>query len=53
MANVRIEAETKELHRRILTGHLHFGFESRLPGGTIQYVTNRGDRGNAREITVI
>lgn len=39
--------------KAVLTGHLHFGFESRLPGGTIQYVTNRSDRGNAREITVI
>ena len=39
--------------KAVLTGHLHFGFESRLSGGTIQYVTNRGDRGNAREITVI
>lgn len=39
--------------KAVLTGHLHFGFESRLPGGTMQYVTNRGDRGNAREITVI
>lgn len=39
--------------KAVLTGHLHFAFESRLPGGTMQYVTNRGDRGNAREITVI
>lgn len=41
------------LIKAVLTGHLHFGFESRLPGGTIQYVTNRGDKGNAREITLI
>ncbi len=39
--------------KAVLTGHLHFSFESRLPGGTMQYVTNRGDRGNAREITII
>lgn len=39
--------------RAVLAGHLHFGFESRLPGGTMQYVTNRGDRGFAREITFI
>ena len=39
--------------KAVLTGHLHFAFESRLPGGTVQYVTDRGDRGNAREITII
>ena len=39
--------------KAVLAGLLHFGFESRLPGGTMQYVTDRGDRGNAREITVI
>lgn len=39
--------------KAVLAGHLHFAFESILPGGTMQYVTNRGDRGNAREITVI
>ncbi len=39
--------------KAFLTGHLHFAFESRLPGGTMQYVTNRGDRGNTREITII
>ena len=38
--------------KAVLAGHLHFGFESALPGGTMQYVTNRGDRGNAREITI-
>lgn len=38
--------------KAVLAGHLHFAFESRLPGGTMQYVTNRGDRGNAREITI-
>ena len=39
--------------KAVLAGHLHFEFESRLPGGAMQYVTNRGDRGNAREITII
>lgn len=39
--------------KAVLAGHLHFAFESELPGGTMQYVTNRGDRGNAREITII
>ena len=29
---------------------LHFGFESRLPGGTVHGVTARGERGNGREI---
>ncbi len=55
-------ASTKEFYeyvtgeptiKAVLTGHLHFGFESRLPGGTIQYVTSRGDRGNGREITLV
>ncbi len=41
------------LIKAVLAGHLHFGFESALPNGTMQYVTNRGDRGNAREITII
>ncbi len=39
--------------KAVLAGHLHFAFESILPGGTMQYVTNRGDRGNAREITIL
>ena len=44
---------SEPLIKAVLAGHLHFGFESILPGGTIQYVTNRGDMGNAREITII
>ena len=36
--------------KAVIAGHLHFSFESRLPGGTMQYVTARGDRGNGREI---
>ena len=39
--------------KAVLAGHVHFGFESRLPGGTIQYVTARGDRGNVRELTIL
>lgn len=40
------------LIKAVLTGHLHFSYESRLAGGKIQYVTDRGDRGNARMITI-
>lgn len=39
--------------KAVLAGHLHFAYESRLHGGAMQYVTNRGDRGYAREITII
>ncbi len=39
--------------KAVLAGHLHFEFESRLPNGAMQFVTNRGDRGNVREITII
>lgn len=39
--------------KAVLTGHLHFEYESRLPGGMMQYVTNRGDSGFAREITIV
>ena len=39
--------------KAVLTGHLHFSFESMLPNGAVQYVTDRGDRGNAREITIM
>ena len=39
--------------KALLAGHLHFEFESRLPGGMMQYVTNRGDDGSAREITIL
>ena len=34
-------------------GHIHFDYECSLPNGAMQFVTNRGDRGNAREITII
>lgn len=39
--------------KAVLAGHLHFDFECRLPSGTMQFVTNRGDGGNAREITIV
>ena len=39
--------------KAVLAGHLHFDFECRLPNGAMQFVTNRGDRGNIREITII
>lgn len=39
--------------KAILAGHVHFNFESRLPGGTMQYVTGRGYKGLAREITFL
>lgn len=39
--------------KAVLAGHLHFHFESRLPGGAMQYVTALGERGFAREITIV
>ena len=38
--------------RALLTGHLHFDYESRLPGGAIQYVTNMNFDGCARELII-
>ena len=38
--------------RAVLAGHVHFNFESRLPGGVMQYVTGRGYQGAVREITI-
>lgn len=38
--------------KAVLAGHLHFNFESRLPGGTMQYVSGHGGNGFAREITI-
>lgn len=37
----------------LVTGHLHFSFESRLPCGKMQYVTGGSYDGIAREVTVI
>ena len=39
--------------KAVLAGHLHFPFESALPGGTMQYVAGRGSNGYAREITIL
>ena len=39
--------------KTVLAGHVHFNFESALPGGTMQYVTGRGHQGVAREITLL
>lgn len=41
------------LIKAVLAGHLHFSFESLLPGGTPQYVTGLGSEGNARELTIL
>ena len=39
--------------KAVLTGHVHFPFESSLPGGTPQFVTGLGSEGHAREITIL
>jgi len=39
--------------KAILAGHVHFPFESNLPGGKPQFVTGLGSEGHAREITII
>ena len=39
--------------RAVLAGHVHFNFESMLPGGVMQYVTGRGHEGVVREITLL
>lgn len=39
--------------RAVVAGHLHAGFEGRLPSGVMQYVTDGGFRGCAREIEFI
>ncbi len=36
-----------------ITGGFSDAFESRLPGGAVQYVTGRGYQGAAREITFL
>ena len=41
------------LIKAAVTGHLHFNFESTLPGGAVQYVTDIGFNNVAREITII
>lgn len=39
--------------KAVLAGHVHFPFESILPGGTPQLVTGLGSNGYAREITIL
>lgn len=39
--------------KAVLAGHVHFPFESILPGGTPQFVTGLGSEGHAREITIL
>lgn len=39
--------------KAVIAGHVHISFESRLPGGTMQYVTDCGFKNVAREITFI
>ena len=38
------------LIRCVLAGHVHFHYESELPGGKMQYVTSENGKGEAREI---
>lgn len=42
--------QSQPLIRAVLAGHLHYDFETRLPGGARQIVTGGGFRGCAREI---
>ena len=44
---------SEPLIKAVLAGHVHFPFESKLPGGTPQFVTGLGSEGCAREITII
>ena len=39
--------------KAVLTGHLHFSFESRLAGGQMQYITGGGYDGIAREVIIV
>ena len=39
--------------KAVLTGHLHFNYESRLACGKMQYITGGGYEGAAREVTII
>ena len=39
--------------KAVIAGHVHFNFESRLPGGTMQYVTACSRSGAARLLTLI
>ena len=39
--------------KALLTGHLHFDYEGRLPGGAIQYVTDMNFSDKARELIIV
>ena len=43
---------SEPLIKCVLTGHLHFNFESILPNGIPQYVTSLNLKGDARELTL-
>ena len=43
---------SEPLIKAVVAGHVHFNFESMLPGGAVQYVTDLGFNGVAREITI-
>ena len=45
--------KTQPMIKAILTGHLHFSFESKLTPCLTQYVTGAGYDGIAREVTLI
>lgn len=44
---------TQPLIRAVLSGHLHFNYETRLPSGIMQYVTGGGYVGDTREIEFV
>ena len=44
---------SEPLIKAVVAGHVHFNFESILPGGAVQYVTGLGFNGFAREITIV
>ena len=44
---------SEPLIKALLTGHVHFDYESRLPGGAVQYVTHQNFDDRARELTLI
>ena len=43
---------SQPLIKAVVAGHVHFNFESVLPGGAVQYVTDLGFNGFVREITI-
>ncbi len=45
--------KNEPLIKLILTGHLHFGFESMITPALPQFVTGGGYKGDAREVTLV